>query len=257
MKANRLDEPLTSKMTDAHKATSKKSIAVYKVILTVAVIGAVVIFFTMGFDSYFSFQSLRDNREQMIDLYQDHYLATVALFILTYTLVVALSLPGAIWMTLAGGFVFGTLQATVYVVISATLGASIVFVLAKFCLVDFFQKKIGAAIEKMGTGLKSNAFSYLLFLRLVPVFPFWLVNLVPAFLGVPFQTFVFATALGIIPGTAVFCWVGNGLGLVLDAEDKLNPLEVLLRPEIFSLIFSLGVLSLIPIVYKKFKNNSS
>jgi len=257
MKATRLNKPLISETPDAHEAPLKNSFTVGKVILIVAVIGAVIIFFAMDFNYYLSFESLRDNREQMIDWYQDHYLTTVILFVLTYTLVIALSLPGAIWMTLAGGFIFGTLQATVYVVISATLGASIVFVLAKFCLVDYFQTKIGKAVEKMEAGFKSNAFSYLLFLRLVPVFPFWLVNLVPAFLAVPVRTFIIATALGIIPGTALFCWVGSELGVILDAEDTLDPLEILFRPEIISPIIGLGILSLIPIVYKKFKNNSS
>jgi uncharacterized membrane protein YdjX (TVP38/TMEM64 family) len=207
----------------------------------------------MGFDSYLSFEALRDNRERMTDWYHDHHLMTVFLFISTYTLVVTLSLPGAIWMTLAGGFIFGPLQASLYVVISATLGASFVFVLARFCFVSFFKAKTVKTIGKMEAGFKSNALSYLLFLRLVPVFPFWLVNLVPAFLGVPLRTFIIGTALGIIPGTSVFCWVGSGLGVVLDAGDTLDPLEIFLRPEIISPIVGLGFISLIPISYNKFK----
>lgn len=186
----------------------------------------------------------------MTNWYDEHYLMTVILFILTYTLVVALSLPGAIWMTLAGGFIFGPLQASVYVVISATLGASIVFVLAKSFFADFFKAKTGKAVNKMKAGFKSNALNYLLFLRLVPIFPFWLINLVPAFLGVPLRTFIIGTALGIIPGTSVFCWVGSGLGVVLDAGNTLDPLEILLKPEIISPIVGLGILFLIPIVIK-------
>ena len=223
----------------------------------IAVISAITLFFAMDFDHYLTFEALRDNRKRMIDWYHHHYLMTVILFILTYVLVVALSLPGAVWMTLAGGFIFGPLQATIYVVASATLGAFIVFGLAKFCFMDFFKAKTGKAVEKMKTGFKLNALSYLLFLRLVPVFPFWMVNLVPAFLGVPVRTFIIGTGFGIIPGTAVFCWVGSGLGVVLDAGDRLDPLETLLRPEIIGPIFGLGILSLIPIVYKNFKRNSS
>ena len=109
----------------------------------------------------------------------------------------------------------------------------------------------------MEAGFKSNALNYLLFLRLVPVFPFWLVNLVPAFLGIPVRTFIIGTALGIIPGTSVFCWVGSGLGVVLDAGDILDPSEILLQPEIIIPIVGLGILSLVPIGYKKFKDNSS
>lgn len=257
MKAKVLNQPLIPKHSNAQGEPLKYSFTVRKVIPVVALTGAITVFFAMGFDRYLSFEALRDNQKLMTDWHHDHYLMTVILFVLTYTLVVALSLPGAIWMTLAGGFIFGTLQATVYVVFSATLGALIVFVLAKFCFEDFFRAKAGKVVKKMETRFKSNAFSYLLFLRLVPVFPFWLVNLVPPFLGVPVQTFIIATALGIIPGTAVFCWVGSGLSVVLDAGDTLDPLEILLHPEIISPIVGLGILSLIPIVYKKLKNNSS
>jgi uncharacterized membrane protein YdjX (TVP38/TMEM64 family) len=257
MKVHDLNEHLTPKIPDAHKALLKSNITISKVILIVAVISAIIGFFTMGFDSYLSFETLRNNRGKLLDWYNHHYLITMVLFILTYTLVVALSLPGAIWMTLVGGFIFGTLQGTVLAVVSATLGAFIVFILVQFCLVDFFRAKTGKAVEKMEAGFKSNALSYLIFLRLVPVFPFWLVNLVPAFLRLPVRTFIIGTSIGIIPGTALFCWVGSGLGVVLDTGDALDPLEILLRPEVIGPIIGLGILSLIPIIYKNITNNSS
>jgi uncharacterized membrane protein YdjX (TVP38/TMEM64 family) len=243
-------------MPNEYELTVKNSFTIGKVTLIIALICIITVFFIVGFDRYLSFEALRNHRERMVGWYNHHYLMTVVLFILTYTLVVALSLPGAIWMTFAGGFIFGPLQATTYVVFSATLGAFIVFVLAKFCLLDFFKAKTGKAIKKLEDGFKSNALSYLLFLRLVPVFPFWLINLVPAFLGVPARTFIIGT-LGIIPGTAVFCSVGSGLGIILDGDDMLDPLEILLRPEIIGPITGLGILSLIPIVYKKCKNTPS
>ena len=243
------------KMPDAHKSRLKSSFTVYKVIPIFVMVITVIGIFIMGFDSYLSLEALRDNRDLIVDWHQNHQLTTVVLFVLTYTLVVALSLPGAIWMTLAGGFIFGTLQATIYVVVSATLGASIVFVLAKFCMADFFKAKTGKALEKLEAGFKSHALSYILFLRLVPIFPFWLVNLAPALLGVPVQTFIIGTAVGIIPGTAIFCWVGSGLGVALDAGDTLDPLETLLRPEIISPIVGFSILSLIPLLHKKFKKS--
>jgi uncharacterized membrane protein YdjX (TVP38/TMEM64 family) len=252
-----MNEPQTYKMPGKYKTPIKCSFTLGKWPPIVVMVGVLILFFTMNFDRYLSFEALRDNRELIINWYHYHRLMTVALFILTYTLVVALSLPGAIWMTLAGGFIFGPIQATLLVVVSATLGASIVFVLAKFCFVDFFKAKTGKVVEKMEAGFNSNALSYLLFLRLVPVFPFWLVNLVPAFLGVPLRTFNIGTAFGIIPGVSIFCWAGSGLGVVLDAGGTLDPLDILLRPEIINTIVGLGVLSLIPIGYKMFKNNSS
>ncbi len=252
-----MNEPLTSKATDKHEAPTETAFTFSKAIPVVVAICAITVFFSMDFDRYLSFEFLHDNQEKLKNWYNEHYFMTVVLFILTYTLVVALSLPGAVWMTLAGGFIFGPLQAFVYVVISATLGASIVFVLAKFFFADFFKAKTGKAINRMKAGFKSNALSYILFLRLVPVFPFWLVNLVPAFLGVPVRTFITGTALGIIPGTSVFCWIGGGIGSVLDSGNTLDPLEILLRPEIISPIFGLGILVLIPIVYKNLKSDFS
>ena len=242
-------------MPDDQEMPLKSTYILGKLISIIFVISAVTVFFALDFDSYLSFEILRSNRERMTDWYSDHYLMTVALFVLTYTVVVALSLPGAVWMTLAGGFIFGPLQASVYVIVSATSGASIVFVLAKYCFVDFFKAKTGMAFEKMEAGFKLNALSYLLFLRLVPVFPFWVVNLVPAFLGVPMRTFIIGTVLGIIPGTSVFCWVGSGLGVILDAGGVLDPIEILLQPEIISPIVCLAILSLVPVSYKKIRKN--
>jgi uncharacterized membrane protein YdjX (TVP38/TMEM64 family) len=252
-----LNEPHAPKTQNDPGTSLKSSFTVSKVILIVVLIVAITVFFTMDFDYYLSFEALRDNRERMIDWYHEHYLMTVILFVLTYVMLVAFSFPGAVWMTLAGGFIFGPLQATIYVVVPATLGAFIVFSLAKFYFMDFFKAKSGKAIEKMETGFRLNALSYILFLRLVPVFPFWMVNLVPAFLGVSVRIFIIGTGIGIIPGTAVFCWVGSGLGVVLDAGNVLNPIEILLRPETIGPIVSLGILSLIPIIYKKFNNNPS
>ena len=210
----------------------------------------------MGLDHYLSFEALRDHRGSLMHWYETHQLLTITIFFVSYTLVVALSLPGATWMTLAGGFVFGTWQAFVYVVAAATLGAFIVFVLARYCLGDFFKAKTGKTVEKMEAGFKANALSYLLFLRLVPLFPFWLVNLVPAFLGVPTRTFVIGTFFGIIPGTAVFCSVGNGLGMVFD-EGGMPDLKIIFEPEILGPILGLAVLSLVPIIYKKIKSKTS
>ena len=125
-------------MPDEYNAPLKSSFNFGKGVLIVAMVSALILFFIMDFDRYLSFEALRENREQMKDWYHEHYLMTVVLFILTYTLVVALSFPGAIWMTLAGGFIFGPVQAFLLVIVSATLGASTVFVLAQFCFVDFF-----------------------------------------------------------------------------------------------------------------------
>ena len=119
-------------------------------------------------------------------------------------------------MTIAGGFLFGTLTTTVVVVVGATIGAIALFLAARYAFFDALHAKAGPALLKMEKGFQENALSYLLVLRLIPLFPFWLVNLVPALLGVPLRTYVIGTALGIIPGTFVFASVGNGLGTLLE-----------------------------------------
>ncbi len=227
-----------------------------KIIPILVLIAAVVAFFALGFDQYLSFEALRDNREDLIAWSDANKLLAIGSFVAIYAIAVALSLPGATIMTLAGGFIFGTLQATFYVVSAATLGAVLIFILARYSLADFFKAKAGKSVEKMEAGFKSNALSYLLFLRLVPLFPFWLVNLVPAFLGVPLRTFVIGTFIGIIPGTAVFCSVGNGLGAVFEAGG-VPDLSIIFQPEILGPILALAVLSLVPIIYKRVKNNAS
>ncbi|NQW01093.1 MAG: TVP38/TMEM64 family protein [Rhodospirillales bacterium] len=235
---------------------AKTSGSGFKKLLPIVLLIAVVAgFFGLGLNQYLSFEALRDNRVELLQWSQANQLQAITGFILIYAVVVALSLPGATWMTLAGGFIFGTVQATLYVVSAATLGALLIFILARYCLADFFRAKAGRAAEKMEQGFKSNALSYLLFLRLVPLFPFWLVNLVPAFLGVPMRTFIIGTFFGIIPGTAVFCSVGNGLGAVFDTGG-MPDLKIIFQPDILGPILALAVLSLVPIVYKRIKGKS-
>ena len=162
----------------------------------------------------------------------------------------------------AGGLLFlagialGTWLGGLYVVIGATLGATAIFLIAKTSLGDFLKSKAGPRLQRMEEGFRENALSYLLFLRLIPVFPFWLVNLVPAFLGVGLLTFVIGTFVGIIPGSLVFASVGNGLGAVFDAGGTPD-LSIIFRPAVLGPILALAVLALIPVAYKRFSNKKS
>jgi uncharacterized membrane protein YdjX (TVP38/TMEM64 family) len=199
---------------------------------------------------------LHEHREALLAWRQDHYGLAALTFVAVYVLVVAFSLPGAVWMTIGGGFLFGAASAAVYVVAAATLGASAIFLVARYALGDVLRGKAGPAMRRMEDGFRENALSYLLVLRLVPLFPFWLVNLVPAFLGVPLRTFVIGTFVGIIPGSVVYCLVGNGLGAVFDSGDTPN-LGIIFEPEILAPIIGLAVLSVVPVVYKRLKRTKS
>ena len=220
------------------------------------VVAGITAFFALGGQRYLSFEMLAQNRQNLVQWTEANRELAVVVFMAVYALVVAFSLPGATWMTLAGGFLFGTLLSTVLVVLSATAGAVGIFLLARYALADFFRAKMGGAALRMEAGFKANALSYLLFLRLVPVFPFWLVNLVPAFLGVPLRTYALGTLVGIVPGSAVYCSVGNGLGAVFDAGGRPD-LGIIFKPEILGPIIALAALSLVPILYKRIKRGTS
>ncbi|MFC1674253.1 TVP38/TMEM64 family protein, partial [Pseudomonadota bacterium] len=142
-----------------------------------------------------------------------------------------------------------------YVVVGATLGAAAIFLAARYAFADLFHAKAGSSLAKMEHGFRDNAFSYMLFLRLVPVFPFWLVNLVPALLDVKLRTYVVATLIGIIPGTFIYAHVGAGLGEVFD-QGGTPDLGIIFAPEVLLPILALAGLSLVPIAYKKLKGGS-
>ena len=165
-------------------------------------------------------------------------------------------LPGATWMTLGGGFLFGTITAVVLVVTAATAGAMVVFLMARYLLESYFHSKFGASILKFKVGFESSSLNYILFLRLVPLFPFWLVNIVPAFLDLPFRKYVIGTFFGIIPGSAVYCSIGNGLGEVFD-RGGMPDFDAIFEPKILGPLIALALLSLTPIGYRTIKKSAS
>ncbi len=217
-----------------------------------AIVAAMGAFFAFGLNDYLSFDALRENRHLLMDLVKDHAVLTAIGFIALYALAVALSLPGGAIFSIAGGFLFGAFAGTSWIVIGATLGATGVFLAARTALGNMLRAKAGPWLKNMEAGFQENALSYLLVLRLVPLFPFFVVNLVPAFLGVPLRTYVIGTVIGIIPGAFVFASVGAGLGSVFDSEAAFTPASAL-TPEVITALVGLSVLSLVPVIYKKVK----
>lgn len=209
-------------------------------------------FFAAGLDDYVTFEALRENRQVLADLVANQAALAILLYMTVYAAATALSLPGGAVLTVTGGFLFGTLAGTLWVVVGATIGATAVFMAARTALGDSLRTRAGPFLQKMEAGFQENALSYLLVLRLIPAFPFFVVNLVPAFLGVGLRTYVIATFFGIIPGALVFASVGAGLGSVFDANESFT-LAGVLTPQIVTALIGLSLLSLLPIAYKKFK----
>jgi len=245
----------TGEQIDMEKAVPQSSIV--KRLLPLAVLAAVAIgVFASGLHNYLSFDALRDHRETLLSLVENYPALAPLAFIAIYAIATALSLPGGVILTITGGFLFGTWLGGLYVVLGATLGAIAIFLIAKTALGDALKSKAGPWMNKMEAGFKENELSYLLILRLVPIFPFWLVNLVPAFLGVSLSTYTIATFVGIIPGSLAYASAGNGLGAVFD-QGGTPGLSVLTNPAVWGPMVALTLLALVPIAYKHFSRNKS
>ena len=210
-----------------------------------------IVFFALGLDDYVGFDQLNKHREVLVEFVAARSVLAVILYLVCYVSVIAFSLPGGAFMTITGGFLFGALAGTVYAVLAATVGAMALYLAARFALADLLRAKAGPAVRKMEAGFRENALSYLLALRLIPVFPFWLVNLVPALLGVPFRIYLIGTFIGILPGTFIYASVGNGLGTVFAAGGKPD-INLIFTPEILLPIIGLALLALAPVAFKKY-----
>jgi len=206
------------------------------------------LYFDLG--RFLSLESLKANRDHLLAFTEDNYTAAVGLFILLYIAVTGLSLPGATILTLAGGFVFGAVPATLYVNIGATTGATLAFLAARYVLRDWVEQKFGKWLEPLQQGFAKNAFNYLLTLRLIPLFPFFVVNLVSGLTRVNVGTYVAATALGIIPGSFVYAYAGRQLGTI-------NSLKEIASPQVLGAFVLLGAFALAPILYKKLSARSA
>ena len=244
--------PVMSETKQANKLTLKR-MAPLIVILIVAVVAFVT------FRDYLSFQALADNREALLQWRNGNFAAASLAFVAIYIVIVAFSLPGATAATLAGGFLFGLFPGVLYNLTGATLGAVIIFLAARMGLGDYLSSKIdsgSAAVKKMSDGLRDNEISVLFLLRLVPAVPFFAANLIPALVGVKLRNFALTTALGIIPGTAIYTWVGTGIGEVF-ASGGMPNLGIIWQWNILGPILGLCALAALPIVIKAVRGGSA
>ena len=232
--------PTTSSSTTAEQASNSTGKIVIALLLA-AGIGA-FLYFDLG--QYLSLDALKQNRDSLLAYTESNFGVAVALFVGVYIVQTAFSLPGGAILTLAGGFLFGSLLGTVFVNVGATTGATLAFLAARYLLRDWVETKFGDRLEPIQAGFAQNAFSYLMTLRLIPAFPFFLVNLVSGLTRVNLGTYVIATAVGIIPGSFVFAYAGRQLGTI-------NSLAEIASPPVLLAFTLLGLLALLPIVYRK------
>lgn len=201
--------------------------------------------------SYLSLEAFRLH-QVMIDQYmQEHYLLFILGYCMAYITIVGLSIPGASFMTLLGGILLGQWVGTMVVVISATIGASVIFISAKMASSNLIKQQAGPWIKKMQEGFEEDGFFYLLTIRLIPLFPFFIVNLASALFQISLRQFALATFFGIIPGTFVYVSIGVALREVIHQSDL--SLKIALEPKVLMALFGFAILSLLPVIYKRFK----
>lgn len=216
-----------------------------KISIAIVVALAIAAFFYFDLGRLLSLTALKDNRDGLLAFTDANFVSAVGIFIAAYVIVAGLSLPGAVILTLAGGFLFGATMATLFVNVGATTGATLAFLTARYLLRDTVEQKFGKWLGPFQEGFAKNAFSYLLTLRLIPLFPFFVVNLVSGLTRVNVGTYVAATALGIIPGSFVYAYAGRQLGTI-------NSLKEIASPNVVGAFVLLGLLALVPVVYRKF-----
>ncbi len=209
-----------------------------------AILAALVLAWAFGLHRYLSFDALAQHRAALVALVAERPVTAAALYVAAYVAVVTLSVPGGGVLTLAGGFLFGTALGAALTVVGAGVGACLIFLAARSALAPLVAGRAAGLVEKLRAGIERDGFFYLLSLRLVPVVPFWLLNLAPALLGMRFAPYAAATFLGIIPGTVVFAGIGAGLGEVF-AQGTRPDLAIIFSPRLLLPLLGLAALSLL------------
>lgn len=263
-----MSEPITLEAAASRTSSSRGSLLRRwgpLAVLAVAIAAA----WAAGLHEYLSLNAIAENRDALMAFVNGNLVLSAIAFMAAYMVAVALSLPGASLLTILGGFLFGWLLGGALTVMGATAGAIIIFMIARTSLGETLASRAGPWMNRLSKGFRDDAFHYLLFLRLVPVFPFWLINIAPALAGVPLGTYAITTLIGIIPGTFAFSVLGSGLDSIITAQQQVYEECVagkgaanceftldagaLVTPQLLAAFAALGVVALIPVAVKKWK----
>jgi uncharacterized membrane protein YdjX (TVP38/TMEM64 family) len=230
-----------------------------------AILLSMVVVYAGGWHREVSLENLIRHRAVIGQFIDDHYVAAIAVYLAMYVVAVAMSFPAAWLLTVSGGALFGSLVGGLATIVGATLGATIIFEIARTACAGSLMRRAGPRAERVARGFREHAFSYLLFLRLVPLFPFCLVNIAPALVGVRLATFVAATAIGIIPATFAFAMFGAGLDSVIAAQETVFQAciaaartdchlnfdrSAAVTPQLVAAVVALSILALAPILVR-------
>jgi uncharacterized membrane protein YdjX (TVP38/TMEM64 family) len=217
-----------------------------KLVIAVIFAAALAAFFFFDLKQYLTLETLKTHRDDLLHYTEQHFARAVAIFSALYLLQTTFSLPGGAILTLTGGFLFGSFLGTLIVIIPATLGATLAFLGARYLLRDWVERRFGDRLRTLQEGFAKDAFSYLLTLRLIPIFPFFLVNLLSGLSRMRLGTYILATAVGIIPGSFVFANAGRQLG-------SINSIGEIASPSVLGALCLLGLFAVAPVLYRKLK----
>ena len=239
-----------------------------RVALLAAFVVLIGVAYALGWHRQLSLETLVRHRAAIEAFIGAHYLLALGMFIGIYIGAVSLSIPVAFLLTITGGFLFGPVIGPLAAIAGATIGGTVVFLVAQTALGEFLARRAGPRVAKLAEGFRADAFHYLLFLRLTPIFPFWLVNLAPALFGVPLRTFILATIIGVAPATFAYGFLGSGLGSVIAAQEvsynecvaagrafcQLNfDVRDAVTPQLLAALAALGLAALIPVAVKRLR----
>ncbi|MBI3198525.1 MAG: TVP38/TMEM64 family protein [Rhodospirillales bacterium] len=214
------------------------------------------LFLLFGLERYFSFEMLSRHHAELTAWVAGNIALAALIYVLLYAVAVAFSLPIAVVVTPVGGFLFGVWLGALLSVIGATLGSVALFLAARTAFRDLFRARAGAMLARLEDGFRRDSFNYLLFLRLVPVFPFWLVNIVPALLGMRLGPYTLATLVGIVPGAVIYAGVGASFGMLIERGERPD-FSVIFEWHILLPLLGLAALSLLPILYVRLRGGKA
>ncbi|WP_459916786.1 FAD-dependent oxidoreductase [Desulfocicer niacini] len=216
---------------------NKSAASMGRPMLVIAVLCAVGLFFMLDLHHFFSLTALKARHTDFLAFYQKHSLMTMAIYMIIYIAMAALSLPGAAIMTLGAGAMFGLFKGSLLAVLSSTIGATLAFLVSRFLFRDYIQNKFSDKLKRINQGLKKEGAFYLLTLRLVPIFPFFIINLVMGVTNIPTRVFAGVSLVGMLGGCIVYVNAGTQLA-------RIDSLQDILSPSILSAFVLLGVFSL-------------
>ena len=234
----------------ADDAPKKKSLLARLAPLAVLVAGLIA-FFALGGPQYLDLQTTQAILRDMNDWVQANLILAVFAYMVFYALAVSISVPGALWFTIGAGFLFGPWLGTGVAVLGATIGATIIFLAARYAFADWARAKVPGIVEKLQDGFSRDAFTYMVILRLIPALPFFGINIATALLNVPVRAYFLGTLVGVVPGAYVYATVGDTAAQA--AIDGVPSFSSLLTPQLIGAIVAFAVLAVLPLIYRRYQ----